>query len=138
AVAAAAEKMSRAAFSLNRRLKATLIVLSAVVGIVTIVYFRFSRRATTETQRTYAAIASLNRGLTSQEDLVVEARKIREEMKSFSAGAEQAKRRQLQHQSRELRARISQAPSAETATLRNQLEKTEARLREAESEASVV
>ena len=134
---AGTEKMIRAAFSLDRRLKAGLVVLLAVVGMMVIIYFRFSRRASRETQRTYAAIARLNRGLTGQEDLVVEARKITEEMKSFSAGAEQAKRRQLQHQSRELRARISQAPSAETAALRNQLEKTEAHLREAESEASV-
>jgi serine protease Do len=137
AFAATTEKISLAAFSLDRRLKAGLVVLLAVVGMMTIVYFRFSRRASRETQRTYAAIVRLNRGLTGQEDLVVEARKISEEMKSFSAGAEQAKRRQLQHQSRELRARISEAPSAETAALRNQLEKTEAHLREAESEASV-
>ena len=134
---ATTEKISRAAFSLDRRLKAGLAVLLAVLGIMTIVYFRFSRRATRETQRTYAAIARLNRGLTGQEELIVEARKISEEMQRLSAGAEQAKRRQLQHESRELRAQISEVPSAEAAGLRSQLEKTEARLRQAESEASV-
>lgn len=103
---------------------------------MTMAYFRFSRRATRETQRTYAAIASLNRGFTGQEDLIVEVRKISEEMKSSSAGAEQAKRRQLQRQSQELRAQISEAPSLEEAGLRSQPEKTEARLRQAESEAS--
>src|SRR5439155_12855381 len=81
---AGTEKMIRAAFSLDRRLKAGLVVLLAVVGMMVIIYFRFSRRASRETQRTYAAIARLNRGLTGQEDLVVEARKITEEMKSFS------------------------------------------------------
>jgi hypothetical protein len=100
------------------------------------VYFRFSRRAARETQRTYAAIASLNRGVTGREDLIVEVRRISEEVKSFSAGADQAKGRQLQRQSQGLRAQISDAPSLEDAGLHSQLEKTEARLHQAESEVS--
>ncbi len=134
---AATEKISRAAFSLDRRLMAGLAVLLAVVAIMAIVYFRFARRASRETQRTYAAIARLNRDLTGQEDLIAEARKISEQMQRLSADAEQAEKRQLQRQSQELRAQISEAPSAEAARLRGQLQKTEAHLRQAESEASV-
>ena len=132
---AATEKMSRAAFSLDRRLKAGLAVLLAVLGIMAIVYFRLSRRATRETQRTYAAIARLNRGLTGQEELIAEARKISEEMQRLSAGAEQAKTPQLEHRAQELPSKISQAPSAEAAGLRGRLQKTGARVSQADSEA---
>jgi serine protease Do len=136
AVAAATEKISRAAFSLDRRLRAGFAVLLAVAGIMTVLYFRLSRRASRDTQRTYAAIARLSRGLTDQEDLIVETRKIREQMQRLSTGAEQAKKQQLQYHSQELRAQIREAPSTEAAGLRTQLERTEARLRQSDSEAS--
>jgi hypothetical protein len=107
---AATEKMSRAAFSLDKRLKVGLGLFLAVVGIMTLVYLRFYRRATRETQRAYAAIASLNRGLASQKDLISEARRIREEMQGLSASAEQTKTGKVQ--SHALHAQINEAPSA--------------------------
>jgi DNA-binding response OmpR family regulator/S1-C subfamily serine protease len=81
---AATEKLSRA---LDRRLKAGLAALLAVAGLMTMVYFRFSRLATRETQRTYAAIAGINRGLTGQEEVIIEARKISEEMRQAESEA---------------------------------------------------
>jgi DNA-binding response OmpR family regulator len=84
---AATEKLSRAAFSLDRRLKAGLAALLAVASIMTMVYFRFARLATRETQRTYAAIAGINRGLTGQEEVIIEARKISEEMRQAQSEA---------------------------------------------------
>src|SRR5205085_1824404 len=88
-----------------RRLKAGLAVLLAVAGIMTVVYFRLSRRATRETQRTYAVIARLNRDLTGQEDLIAETRKMSEQMQRPSADAEQAKQLQLERQSHALAGR---------------------------------
>jgi S1-C subfamily serine protease len=58
-------------------------------------------------------------------------------MERLEAGQAQAKKEQLEHPSRELRAQISGSPSDDAAGVRNQLEKTEARLRQVESEASV-
>ena len=132
---AATEKLSRAAFSLDRSLKAGLAALLAAAGIMTIVYFRFARRVTGETQRNYSTLARLNRGLTSQEELIAETRKISEEMQRLSAGAEPAKRRQPEHQPQELRAQVGQAPSAEAPGLCSRLRKTGARLSQADSEA---
>ncbi len=134
---AVTEKMSRDAFSLGRGLKVGLAALLIVVAIMAVVYFRFSRRASTETQRTYAFIARLNRGLTRQDDLMAQVHKVSAEMERLEAGQAQAKKEQHEHQSRELRAQISESPSDEAAGVRNQFEKTEARLRQVESEASV-
>ncbi len=133
---AANEKLSRAALSLGRRLKAGLAALLAVAGILLIVYVRFARRATRESQLTYAAIAKLNRDLTGQEELIVETRKINEEMQRLSAGAEPKKGRQLHGQSRELRAGVSEPPSTETTSLNSKVNKLGARTHQAESEGS--
>jgi len=133
AVAAATEKISRATFSLDRRLKTGLAALLAVAGIMAILYFRLSRRASGDTQRTYAAIARLSRGLTDEKDLIVETRKISEQIQRLSPGATQATRQQLQHHSQKLRAQIRETPSTETAGLRTQVERSEAK---AESEGS--
>jgi S1-C subfamily serine protease len=75
--------------------------------------------------------------LARQEDLVERARKLSQEMESSAAGGTQGKQRQLEHQSRELRARVADAPSDQATDLRGQLQQTEARLHQVESEASV-
>ena len=134
---AATEKISRAAFSLDRRLKAGLAALLAVAAIMTIVYFRFARRVTRETQRSYSTLARLSLGLTSQQELIAETRKMSEEVQRLSAGAEQPKRREPKRQPQEHRAQLSQAPSAGATGLASRLQKTGARLSPADSEVSL-
>jgi DNA-binding response OmpR family regulator len=126
AVAAATEKISRTAFYLDRRSRTALALLLAVFGIMAISYLRLSRRASRENQRTYAAIARLDRGLTGQENLIIETRKIREQLQTLSAGAEPVKGRPGQQQTPDGGAQIGKAAASKTAGLRSQLGATEA------------
>ena len=134
---AVTEKMARDAFTLGRGLKIGLVVVAVVVAAMAMIYFRFSRRATTETQRSYAVIARLNRSLANQEELVERARKLSETMGRYAANSAQSQKEQLEQQSRELRARMAQAPSGEAHQLRSQLEKTQAQLRKVATESSL-
>lgn len=134
---AVTEKMTRDAFKLGRGLKVGLVALFAVVGVMAAIYFLFSRRVVKETQRNFAVIARLNRGLARQEDLIERARKMSEEMASYESGPATGQKQRLKHQSSELRARMAQAPAGEAQDLRGQLEQTQARLRQVEAESSV-
>jgi S1-C subfamily serine protease/ActR/RegA family two-component response regulator len=133
---AVTEKMTRDAFTLGRGLKIGLAVGAVVVAAMAAIYFSFSRRATKETQRSYAVIARLNRGLSNQEELVERARKLNETMAGYAATSAQGQKEQLEQQSRELRARMAQAPSQEADQLRSQLKKTEERMRQVATESS--
>jgi DNA-binding response OmpR family regulator/S1-C subfamily serine protease len=133
---AVTEKMTRDAFTLGRGLKIGLAVGAVVVAAMAAIYFSFSRRATKETQRSYAVIARLNRGLSNQEALVERARKLNETMAGYAANSAQGQKEQLEQQSRELRARMAQAPSQEAGQLRTQLQKTEERMRQVATESS--
>ena len=133
---AVTEKMTRDAFSLGRGLKVGLAVLFAAVAVMAGIYFRFSRRATSETQRSYALIARLNRNLASQEELVERARKLSEQMQAYAASSPDAQKRQLQKQSEDLRAQMAQASSDQAGPLRSKLVKTEQRLHQVESESA--
>jgi serine protease Do len=134
---AATEKMTRAVVSLDRRLKAGLAALSTVVGIMTISYLSFARRTIKETRRTYAAVSTLNRGLTGQQELIVETRKTNKEMKSSSAGTDSDKSRRLQQQSPPASDQINKGSSPETAKSRTRIEKTATRLSQTETDASM-
>ena len=133
---AVTEKMTRDAFTLGRGLKIGLAVGAVVVAAMAAIYFSFSRRATKETQRSYAVIARLNRGLSNQEQLVERARKLNETMAGYAANSAQGQKEQLEQQSREIRARMAQAPSQEAGQLRTQLQKTEERMRQVATESS--
>ncbi len=134
---AVTEKMARDAFTLGRGLKIGLAAVFVAIAVMAAIYFLFSRRATTETQRSYAVIARLSSGLARQEDLVDRALKLSKEIGRNEASSVRGQKEQLEHQSKELRARMARAPSDEVTDLRSQLEKTEARLRAVEMEASV-
>jgi S1-C subfamily serine protease len=108
-----------------------------VVAAMAAIYFRFSRRATNESKDAYAAIARLNRGLTRQEDLLAQVRKISDDMTKIEANSAEARKQELERQSKELRAQITDAPAQEASALRGQLRKTEGRLRQIESADSV-
>jgi DNA-binding response OmpR family regulator len=133
---AVTEKMTRDAFWLGRGLKIGLGILFVAVALMAGIYFRFSRRATTETQRSYALISRLNRNLASQEELVERARKLSEQMQAYARSSADAQKQQLQKQSEELRAQMAQASLDQAGALRGKLAQTQQRLRQVESESS--
>ncbi|HEY6291687.1 MAG TPA: trypsin-like peptidase domain-containing protein [Terriglobia bacterium] len=133
---AVTEKMTRDAFSLGRGLKIGLGVLFVAVALMAGIYFRFSRSATSETQRSYALISRLNRNLASQEELVERARKLSEQMQAYAASSGVAQKEQLQKQSEDLRAQMAQASSDQAGALRGKLAQTQQRLRQVESESA--
>ena len=133
---AVTEKMTRDASSLGRGLKIGLVTLFAAVAVMAGIYFRFSRRAASETQRSYALISRFNRNLASQEELVERARKLSEQMQAYARSSADAQKQQLQKQSEDLRSQMAQASSDQAGALRGKLAQTEQRLRQVQSESA--
>jgi DNA-binding response OmpR family regulator len=77
---AVTEKMTRDAFSVDRALKIGVAALLAVAAVISIVFLLFTRRADKETRRAYSVIAQLEHGVHTEEALVAEASKAREEL----------------------------------------------------------
>lgn len=134
---AVTEKMSRDASRLGRGLKLGLAGILVVAAAMAFIFFRFSRSANRETQIASSVVGRISRNLTDQENLVERARKISEQMETYVASGPQGQKQKLERQSRELRARMASASPDELAGLRSQLTKTEARLREVQSESTM-
>jgi len=75
---AVTEKMTKDAFTLDRRLKVGLSAVFLVAIVMAAIYFLFARTTQIDLQRTTASIARLERGITHQDDLMTQARKLRE------------------------------------------------------------
>ncbi len=134
---AVTERMTRDARSLNRRLILGVTIFFAVAAVMAVTFFLYSRRTETEYQRTRAAIAQFQKGLTSQEELIARTRAMREEMeRSAAASAEQQKQR-LETETQSLRERIATAASDEVSALRKQLDENSTRLGKIESDQKV-
>jgi S1-C subfamily serine protease/CheY-like chemotaxis protein len=134
---AVTEKMSLDASRLGRGLKVGLAGILVAAAVMAVVFFRFSRRANRETQVASDVVARISRNLEDQENLVERARKISDNMETYVANGPQGQKRELERKSRNLRAQMASASSGEVAGLRDQLVKTEARLREIQSESSM-
>lgn len=134
---AVTEKMTRDAFHMGRWLQVGLAVLFIVVAAMAAIYFGFSRRAANQTKEAYGAIARLDLGLTRQEDLLAQVRKINDEMTKREAESAEARKQQLEKLSQELRVQITGAPAQEASALRGRLRRTEGQIRQIESADSV-
>jgi DNA-binding response OmpR family regulator len=135
---AVTEKMTRDAFSLDRRLKLGLTLVLSAAAVMAIIFFLFTRRAERENKRAYNVIAQLEHGLASQESLVARATRLREENKNALAEEDaDAQKELLKQQSESLRAQLESANGAEVTDLRNQLQDTTARLKHIEDEGKV-
>jgi len=132
---AVTEKMTRDAVTLDRRLKIGVTSVLALAVVMAVLYVLFWRSASKETRRAYAAIAQLERSVTKQQDLVAQARKMREEVLR-AAGSPEEKQR-LEKQSEELRAKLAGSDSGDVAALREQLAATSTRLRRIEQEGRI-
>jgi DNA-binding response OmpR family regulator len=129
---AVTEKMTRDAFSLDRALKIGVAALLAVAAVISVVFLLFTRRADKETRRAYSVIAQLEHGVHTEEALVAEASKAREELQQSDI-LEQ--KQQLQKQTDELRQKLSAADSSEVSGLRKQLDETTNRLKKVETQS---
>jgi DNA-binding response OmpR family regulator len=129
---AVTEKMTRDAFSLDRALKIGVAALLGVAAVISVVFFLFTRRADKETRRAYSVIAQLEHGVRTEEALVAEASKAREELQQTDI-LEQ--KQELQKQTEDLRQKLSAADSSEVSGLRKQLDETTSRLKKVETQS---
>jgi len=124
--------MASDAVSLNRRLKMGLAGIFAIAAVMAGTYFLFAHSAQKDMQRTTATIARLERGIVHQQDLMADARRLRQEQPP--GGAALAGKDELQKQAADLQAKMASAGSDEGAQLRKELEETNARLKRIEQE----
>ncbi len=75
---AVTEKMTKDAFTLDRRLKIGFSAVFFIAIVMAAIYFLFARTTQIDLQRTTASIARLERGIMRQDDLMTQARKLRE------------------------------------------------------------
>ncbi|MBA0085943.1 MAG: trypsin-like peptidase domain-containing protein, partial [Acidobacteria bacterium Pan2503] len=129
---AVTEKMTRDAFSLERALKIGVSVLFAIAILIAGIFLLYSRRADKEARRAYGVIAQLERSTHRQEQLVADARSARADLQQSDVLRQ---KQQLQHQSEELRQKISGAEGEEVSALRKQLQETNNRLQRIETES---
>jgi DNA-binding response OmpR family regulator len=129
---AVTEKMTRDAFSLDRALKIGVAALLGVAAVISVVFFLFTRRADKETRRAYSVIAQLEHGVRTEEALVAEASKAREELQQTDI-LEQ--KQELQKQTEDLRQKLSAADSSEVSGLHKQLDETTSRLKKVETQS---
>ena len=129
---AVTEKMTRDAFSIGRALKIGVSALLAAAALISIIFLLFTRRADKETRRAYSVIAQLEHGVRTEEALVAEADKAREELLQSDITEQ---KRQLQKQSDDLRQKLSAADASEVSGLRKQLDETTNRLKKVETQS---
>ena len=129
---AVTEKMTRDAFSLERALKIGVSALFVIAILIAGIFLLYSRRADKEARRAYAVITQLERSTHRQDQLVADARSVRADLQQSDVLRQ---KQQLQHQSAELRQKISGAEGEEVSALRKQLEETNNRLRRIETES---
>ena len=132
---AVTEKMTSDAFTLDRRLKIGFGAVFALAAIMGIIYFGFARTAQKETIRANATIAKLEGGLTRQQDLIAEARKLRGQGGVESATIPVGKD-ELKRQADDLKSKMAGASSTDMASLQQQLQATNERLKRIEKEGS--
>ena len=132
---AVTEKMTSDAFTLDRRLKIGFGAVFALAAIMGIIYFGFARSAQKETQRANATIAKLEGGLMRQQDLIAQARKLREQG-GIEAATVPVRKEELKRQADELKSKLAGASSTELASLQQQLQATNERLKRIEKEGS--
>jgi len=135
---AVTEKMTKDAFSLDRRLRVGLAgVLGGALLMAGIFYF-FTRRVEKESRRAYSIISQLEDNLAGQQKLVANATRLRQENKAKPSGIEDEVQ-QLRDQSDTLKSQLTSASgdAANVAELRRELDETTGRLNRIEGESKI-
>jgi DNA-binding response OmpR family regulator/S1-C subfamily serine protease len=128
---AVTERMASNAVSLDKRLKIGLAAVFAAVVVMAGIYFLFAHTAQKDLKSTTGTIARLERGILHQQNLIADARKLREEQ-----GADDSPlgKDELQRQAQDLKAKMANASSAQGAALQKELDDTNTRLQRIEQE----
>ena len=128
---AVTEKMTRDAFSLERALKIGVSALFTIALAIAGIFFLFSRKAEKENKLAHMVIAQLQRGLQTQDELMAETKKAREELSKTDPLQQ---RQDLQQKSQELKQKMSVA-IGDTSELQKQLDETNLRLARVQSDS---
>ena len=128
---AVTEKMTRDAFSLERALKIGVSTLFAIALVIAGIFFLFSHKAEKENKLARMVIAQLQRGLQTQDQLMAETKRAREELAKNDL---QKQKQDLQQKSDELKQKMSSA-SGDTSDLKRQLEETTSKLARVQSDS---
>ncbi|MBS1841839.1 MAG: trypsin-like peptidase domain-containing protein [Acidobacteria bacterium] len=128
---AVTEKMTRDAFSLERALKIGVSALFAIALAIAGIFFLFSRKAEKENTLAHMVIAQMQRGLVTQDQLMAETKKAREELAKSDP---QIQKQDLQEKSEELKEKMASA-TGDTSELRKQLDETNSRLARVQSDS---
>lgn len=121
---AVTEKMTRDAFSLERALKIGVSALFAIALVIAGIFFLFSRKAEKENTLAHMVIAQMQRGLQTQDQIMAETKKAREELTKTDPLLQ---KQDLQQKSQELKQRMASA-TGDTSELQKQLDETNLRL----------
>jgi len=135
---AVTEKMTKDAFSLDRRLRIGLAgVLGGALLMAGIFYF-FTRRVEKESRRAYRIISQLEDTLSGQQKLLESATRLRQENRAKPTGIED-EMQQLRDQSETLKTQLgsSGGDPGNVAELRRQLDETNGRLNRIEGESKI-
>ena len=128
---AVTERMASNAVSLDKRLKIGLAAVFVTVVVMAAVYFLFARTAQKDLKSTTGTIARLERRILHQENLIADARRLREEQ-GFADAA--LGKDELQKQAQDLKAKMANASSDQGAALQKELDDTNLRLQRIEQE----
>jgi DNA-binding response OmpR family regulator/S1-C subfamily serine protease len=134
---AVTEKMTRDAFSLDRRLRIGLVGILCGAALMGAIFYLFTRRAEKELRRTSNVITQLESNLASQDKLLASAMRLRQENQSKPKGVDEEVQ-QLQDQTETLKAQLSSTTDAgNVSALRHQLDETNGRLNKIEGETRI-
>ncbi len=134
---AVTEKMTRDAFSLDRRLRIGLAGILCGAAVMGVIFYFFSRHAEKELRRTSNVITQLEANLASQDKLLASTTRLRQENQGKPKGVEEEVQ-QLHDQSETLKAQLgSTSDSGNVTELRRQLEETTGRLNRIEGESRI-
>ena len=128
---AVTERMASNAVLLDKRLKIGLAAVFVTVVVMAAVYFLFARTAQKDLKSTTGTIARLERRILHQENLIADARRLREEQ-GFADAA--LGKDELQKQAQDLKAKMANASSDQGAALQKELDDTNLRLQRIEQE----
>jgi DNA-binding response OmpR family regulator/S1-C subfamily serine protease len=126
---AVTEKMSQDASTLGRGLRIGLAAVFVVAAVMAVIFFGFFHTAKKAIGNANAVIAKLEGGLMNQQDLMAQARKLRQQSDAAKSGeASQA----LQQKAAALKAQMAGADAAQVRDLQRELTETNARLKRIE------
>lgn len=134
---AVTEKMTKDAFSLDRRLRTGLAVLFVVVAGMALVFALYSRRVKRESEFAYGAIRRLDMNIASEGEMMARVAKMRGEIERSTESALNDHRQKLEQQTEEIRAQMDAAKTEEVSALRKQLSDTNSHLQRIESEGKI-